>query len=47
MLFRSSEGGVIDGDAVTVAKITDIWTFVRDTRSSDLNWQLIDTDSED
>ncbi len=46
-VLRDSEGGVIDGDAVTVAKITDIWTFVRDTRSSDLNWQLIDTDSED
>ena len=46
-VLRDSEGGVLDGDAVTVAKITDIWTFVRDTRSSDPNWQLIDTDSED
>jgi len=37
----------IDGDTATVAKITDVWTFERDTRSRDPNWQLADTDSED
>ncbi|MDP6952133.1 MAG: Tim44/TimA family putative adaptor protein [Alphaproteobacteria bacterium] len=46
-VLRDAEGDVIDGDAATVAKITDIWTFERDTRSRDPNWQLVDTDSED
>ena len=44
---RDAKGEVVDGDASTVAKITDIWTFERDTRGRDLNWQLVETRSED
>jgi predicted lipid-binding transport protein (Tim44 family) len=46
-VLRDAHGDAVDGDAATVAKITDVWTFERDTRSRDPNWQLADTDSED
>ncbi len=36
---------VVDGDRNTVIKVTDIWTFARDTGSSDPNWKLIATRS--
>ncbi len=39
-------GALIDGDQETVAEVTDIWTFARDTRSRDPNWKLIATESE-
>ncbi|WP_267551261.1 Tim44/TimA family putative adaptor protein [Rhizobium rhizogenes] len=37
---------LIDGDAETVAEISDLWTFSRDTRSRDPNWKLVATESE-
>ncbi len=43
---RDAEGEIVEGDPSRVDKITDIWTFARDTRSSDPNWQLIETRSE-
>ena len=39
------QGNVVAGDAQTVAPITDIWTFQRDTRNSDPNWLLVATRS--
>lgn len=39
-------GTLIDGDAETVAEISDLWTFARDTRSRDPNWKLVATESE-
>lgn len=46
-VLRGSDDNPVEGDAGTVAKITDIWTFERDTRARDPNWQLIETRSED
>lgn len=46
-VLRDSDDKVVEGDASVVAKITDIWTFERDTRSRDPNWQLVETRSED
>jgi predicted lipid-binding transport protein (Tim44 family) len=46
-VLRNSAGDVIDGDPATVTKITDLWTFGRDTRARDPNWQLVETRSED
>lgn len=46
-VLRDSKDDVVEGDASAVAKITDIWTFERDTRTRDPNWQLIETRSED
>lgn len=44
-ISRDSEGNIVSGDANRVSDITDIWTFARDTRSRDPNWQLIETRS--
>ena len=41
---KDADGNVTDGDPATIEKITDIWTFARDTRSRDPNWQLVETD---
>lgn len=42
----SRDGSVVDGDPETVADVNDLWTFARDSRSSDPNWKLIATESE-
>jgi predicted lipid-binding transport protein (Tim44 family) len=42
---RAADGAVIDGDADRVVEKTDYWTFSRDTRSRDPNWQLVATRS--
>ena len=42
---RAADGAVIDGDPDRVVEKTDFWTFSRDTRSRDPNWQLVATRS--
>jgi predicted lipid-binding transport protein (Tim44 family) len=42
---RDKAGNIVDGSADTVADITDIWTFARDTSSRDPNWKLVGTGS--
>jgi predicted lipid-binding transport protein (Tim44 family) len=43
---RNAEGQVADGNPNEVQKVIDLWTFRRDTKSSDPNWLLIKTESE-
>lgn len=43
---RDKDGEVVSGDPRVVQNITDYWTFARDVRSSDPNWKLIATRSE-
>jgi predicted lipid-binding transport protein (Tim44 family) len=40
---RDEENNVVDGDPNAIEKVTDIWTFRRDTRTPDPNWQLVAT----
>lgn len=40
---RDKTGAVIEGDADHISTVQDIWTFTRDTRSSDPGWILIET----
>lgn len=40
-----ANGDVVDGDRNAVITVTDIWSFSRDTRSSDPNWKLVATRS--
>ena len=40
---RNAEGEVVDGDPGEVTKVTDIWTFARNTRSRDPNWTVVAT----
>ena len=42
-VVRDEDGNVVDGDAETAMDVTDIWTFARNTRSSDPNWTLVET----
>jgi len=42
-VVRDSEGNVVEGDPSAIEEVVDIWTFERDTRSSDPNWQLVET----
>jgi predicted lipid-binding transport protein (Tim44 family) len=43
---RDSQGEVVDGSANTVVEHIDRWTFARDVRSRDPNWQLTATEAE-
>jgi predicted lipid-binding transport protein (Tim44 family) len=45
-VLRNAEGQIIDGNPNEVQKVVDLWTFRRDTKSSDPNWLLIKTESE-
>jgi len=38
-------GAVVEGDAKAVRDVADIWTFARNTRSSNPNWTLVATTS--
>lgn len=40
---RNAAGEVVDGDANRVTILTDVWTFARNTRSTDPNWALVQT----
>lgn len=42
---RDAQGNVVEGDPATVATVTDIWTFARNTRARDPNWALVATGS--
>lgn len=39
-------GALIEGDAKTPQDIVELWTFARDTRSSNPNWTLISTTAQ-
>jgi len=41
---KNADGVVVEGDPTTQRKVTEVWTFSRDTTSSDPNWLLIATD---
>jgi predicted lipid-binding transport protein (Tim44 family) len=45
-VVRNAEGMIVDGNPNEVQKVIDLWTFRRDTKSGDPNWQLIKTESE-
>jgi predicted lipid-binding transport protein (Tim44 family) len=42
-VVRDAAGNVIEGDPGTAEEVIDIWTFERDTRSTDPNWTLVET----
>jgi predicted lipid-binding transport protein (Tim44 family) len=44
-ILRNTNGKVIGGEEGKVEEITDLWTFARDTKSSDPNWILVETKS--
>jgi predicted lipid-binding transport protein (Tim44 family) len=44
-IVKDSEGRIIAGEPGETVEIVDIWTFARDSRSRDPNWQLVATRS--
>ncbi|MDH3242382.1 MAG: Tim44/TimA family putative adaptor protein [Alphaproteobacteria bacterium] len=42
---RDKDGNVVDGDPDRIADVVDIWTYERNTRSSDPNWVLVATET--
>lgn len=44
---RDADGEVVEGDPNAVVRVTDVWTFKRDTRSADPNWVLVATGAPD
>lgn len=44
---RDRAGNVIDGDPKAAETVSDLWTFARDTRARDPNWQLVETAAAD
>ncbi len=42
-VVRDKEGEEVGGDSSLIERVTDIWTFARNTRSTDPNWALIET----
>lgn len=40
---RDAEGHLIDGNPSKIIEVEDLWTFERDVRSADPNWQLVET----
>lgn len=45
--LRDEDGTVIEGNPSHVEKVTDFWTFSRNTRARDPNWALVATGSLD
>ena len=45
--IRNASGDLTDGDPAEVETVTDVWTFARDARSRDPNWELVETDSSE
>jgi len=41
---RDAEGLIVDGNPNEVTRVTDMWTFARDTNSSNPNWLLVATE---
>jgi len=46
-VIKDKDGAVIDGDPTRIIAVTDTWTFARNTRSSNPNWELVGTESSD
>lgn len=42
-LTRDRTGTIIEGDPRRIETVIDVWSFERDTRSRDPNWQLVET----
>ena len=42
-VVHDKDGEEVGGDSSLIERVTDIWTFARNTRSSDPNWALIET----
>jgi predicted lipid-binding transport protein (Tim44 family) len=47
IVVKDAQGKVVEGDPAKQVQATDLWTFARDPQSSDPNWTLVATRSQD
>jgi predicted lipid-binding transport protein (Tim44 family) len=40
---RDNSGEVVEGDPAHTAEVIDVWSFERDTKRDDPNWELVET----
>lgn len=45
--LMDAAGEIVDGEPASVVRITDLWTFCRNTASRDPNWLLVATGGEE
>lgn len=45
--LKDAAGEIVEGDPSNVVRVTDVWTFCRNVRSSDPNWLLVATGGEE
>ncbi len=45
--LKDADGEIVEGDPANVVRVTDVWTFCRNTKSSDPDWLLVATGSEE
>jgi predicted lipid-binding transport protein (Tim44 family) len=45
--LKDANGEIVEGDPANVVRVTDVWTFCRNTKSPDPNWLLVATGSEE
>lgn len=46
-VVRDKDGTIVEGDTTSREVVTDVWTFARDTKSSDPNWTLAETGADE
>ncbi len=45
--LKDASGEIVEGDPASVVRVTDVWTFSRNTKHPDPNWLLVATGSEE
>lgn len=45
--LKDAAGEIVEGDPANVVRVTDVWTFCRNTKNSDPNWLLVATGSQE
>jgi predicted lipid-binding transport protein (Tim44 family) len=45
--LKDANGEIVEGDPANVVRVTDVWTFSRNTKHPDPNWLLVATGSEE
>lgn len=45
--LKDANGEIVEGDPASVVRVTDVWTFSRNTKHPDPNWLLVATGSEE
>jgi predicted lipid-binding transport protein (Tim44 family) len=45
--LKDAAGEIVEGDPANVVRVSDVWTFCRNTESADPNWLVVATGGEE